>query len=138
MEKEPELVRRARVTQATMARFRERQFDWRTGATCLHMLHFHLRKMGHRPPELPRIRSLLRAKRELDKRGWGGVADMLDTLLPRIPHASMRVGDVAVFASADGLGAITVCAGAHVLGWHEDAAGFAILDPVKIDGAWRC
>lgn len=132
-----EMLRRQEATGKTLAKYRDRAFSWKDGHTCLHMLRFHLRQMGHKPEALPRIRSAIGARRALDQRGWNDVGDMLDSLLPRIPHASMLLGDVAMFTSADGFGAITISLGGKVLGWHDDAAGMTALEPLEIAGAWR-
>lgn len=133
------MIRRQEATEATMAKYRAKPFDWKAGTTCIHLLRFHLRQLGHKPQPLPRIRSAIGARRALDQRGWKHVGDMLDTLLPRLPaYAMMTLGDVAMLRSGDGFGAITICAGPHkVLGWHDDAAGMAVLEPHEIEGAWR-
>lgn len=132
-----DLLRRQKATEATLAKYRDKPFSWKDSNTCLHMLRFHLRQMGHKPEPLPRIRSAIGARRALDERGWQDVGDLLDTLLPRIPHASMLLGDVAMFRSGDGFGAITISVGGKVLGWHDDAPGMTALEPVEIAGAWR-
>jgi hypothetical protein len=135
---QPELLRRQQATMLTLAKYRDKAFDWKAGHTCLHLLRFHLRKMGHKPEPLPRIRSAIGAKRALQVRGWNDVGDMLDTILPRIAPASMALGDVAMLRSGDGFGAITICAGLlKVLGWHDDAPGMKVLEPHEIEGAWR-
>jgi hypothetical protein len=133
----PELLRRQRATEATFAKYREVPFDWKRERTCLHLLRFHLRKMGHKPEPLPRIKSAVAAKRALDARGWKNVGDLLDTMLPRIAPAQMWLGDVAMLESGDGFGAIVVSLGSKVLGWHEDYAGMTALEPLHIGGAWR-
>ena len=138
-EKLPELVRRQRATQATMKRYRDKPFDWKKGATCIHMLRYHLRKMGHKPEKMPRIRSAIGARRQLDMRGCENVSDLMDKMgLERIGHACMIQGDVAVLRSGDGFGSVTISVGgAKVIGWHDDVAGMSVLQPLEIDGAWR-
>jgi hypothetical protein len=134
----PELIRRQEATAATLAKYRHKPFNWKAGTTCVHLLRFHLRKLGYKPEPLPRIRSAIGARRTLDQRGWKDVGDMLDTLLPRIPWARMTLGDIAMLRSGDGFGAIAVCAGPHkVLGWSDAAAGMTILEPLEIEGAWK-
>lgn len=134
----PELIRRRDAVTTTLAKYRDKPFNWKNGTTCIHMLRFHLRQLGYRPEPLPRIRSSIGAKRALRERGWNDVGDMLDTVLPRIAWARMMLGDVAMLRSGDGFGAITICAGPHkVLGWHEDDAGMKVLDPLQIEGAWQ-
>lgn len=137
----PELERRRLATQPTLDKYRLNAVDWRSGVTCIHLAWFQLRRMGHRPPPLPRIRSPLAARRELKKRGWADCAEVLDGIgLERIAPAQMMLGDLAVAPSADGLGAIFVCAGPlMLLGWHEDAETIVVVDAAleHAVGAWR-
>jgi hypothetical protein len=135
-----DLLRRHSATKATLGRYRGKAADWRTGITCVHLARFHLRQMGRKVPSLPRVRSEFAAVRELKARGWRNVADMLDSILERIPPARMALGDLAVVGSADGIGSIMVCAGPHkLLGWREDAVELVTLDVTldQFDGAWR-
>ncbi|MBB4857204.1 hypothetical protein HNO88_000511 [Novosphingobium chloroacetimidivorans] len=131
------MLRRQHATAATLQKYRDAPFDWAAGKTCLHMARFHLRQMGHRPEGLPRIRSAIGARRALDVRGWANVGDMLDTILPRIAPAQMRLGDVAMLDSGDGFGAIVISLGGKVMGWHEGYPGMTALEPIAIAGAWR-
>ena len=136
----PALLRKA-ATEATQARYRGKVFDWRTGATCVHMARYHLRQLGRRPPTLPRLRSALAAKRARQRRGSPDVGDMLDGIgLQRIAPAQMLLGDLAVGPADEFFGAIGVCAGPlKLLGWREDAPGLVILDVdlSQLTGAWR-
>lgn len=141
MTAQPDLLRRKAATEATLARYRGKAFDWSKGITCVHLARCQLRKMGHQPPTLPRFRSLLGAKQALQERGWETVEDMLTEILgPPIPPAMMLLGDLAVAPSEEGLGSIMVCAGPlKFLGWREDAPELVMLD-VSLDqfsGAWR-
>lgn len=132
-----DLLRRQKAVGKTLAKYRGKEFDWQAGCTCIHMLRFHMRQMGHKPEPLPRIRSAVGARRALDRREWSGVSDMLDSMLERIPPARMLLGDVAVFRSEDGFGAITISLGGKVMGWHDEAPMMTALEPIEIDGAWR-
>ncbi len=134
---QPNMIRRQAATTATLNKYRAKPFDWSKGCTCVHLARFHLRQMGHRPPTIPRVRSLLAAKRALKERGWSDTAAMLDSLLPRIPPASMLLGDLAILEDDSGLGAIVVSAGGKCLGWHENAPGMVVLQPLEITAAWR-
>lgn len=125
-----------------MAKYRHREHDWKQAVSCLHMTRFHLRQAGHRPERLPRIGSMTGALRAMKQRGWNNVADMLDAQpgLVRIAPARMLLGDLAVVASEDGVGAVLVCAGPQkLIGWREDVPGMVVLDVPfdQIDGAWR-
>lgn len=137
----PDLLRRKEATEATLARYRHKAFDWSKGITCVHLARYQLRKMGHRPPTLPRFRSAFAAKQAMKERGWSDASEMLDSMLERIPPARMMLGDLAVAPSDEGnMGSIMVCAGPHkLLGWREDAPELVVLD-VSLDeltGAWR-
>jgi hypothetical protein len=135
-----ELLRRQAATSATMAKYRSKAFDWRSEVTCVHMARFHLRKMGHKMPKVPQMRSEIGARHALKARGVDNVAEMLDALLPRIAPAEMLLGDLVVAGSADGIGAIFVCAGPQkIIGWREDEEKMVFLDITlgELDGAWR-
>ena len=137
-----DLLTRQRATQATLDKYRDRTWSWAEATTCVHMTRFHLRKLGHKPEPLPRVRSLIGAKRALASRGWAGVADMLDDQpgLERIAPAQMLLGDLAAVPGTEGLGAIAICAGPQkLLGWHEEGDGMVVLAvPIEnIAGAWR-
>lgn len=142
-EREPDLIRRKRATEATLAKYRPQPFDWKKGVTCVHMARFHLRKMGHRVPELPRIRGPIGAARALKERGWEDVAAMLDAQpgLTRIAPAMMLVGDLIVFPGTEGFQLIGVCGSQHkILGWHEDWTGGMVKIEAPLDlavGSWR-
>lgn len=136
----PEAVRRRDATQATIDRFVGKPLDWKVARHCIKMAHFHLRKMGRKVQALPRIQSPLAARRELKERGWESVSDMLDSLLMRIPPASMVIGDLAAVPGEGGLDAIFVCDGRRRLfGWHGSAEGavFVGVGLEEVTGSWR-
>lgn len=138
----PDLIRRQRATAATMAKFRAKAWSWQDGVTCVHLARFHLRQMGHRPEPMPRVRSLVAAKRALAERGCKTVSDLLDQQpgLMRIAPAQMLLGDLGMLPGLEGLGGIVVCAGPlKLLGWHEEAPGMEVLSaPLQnLIGAWR-
>lgn len=137
-----DLLRRARALDAAKRKYGKRVFSWRNAVTCVHLARSHLVKMGHRPPPLPRIRSLVGARHALAERGWANVMDMLDAQhgLLRIAPAEMLPGDLAALDSDDGIGSIFVCAGPHkLMGWREDSPAMIVLDLSfdQIAGAWR-
>jgi len=139
----PDLIRRQQATQATLNKYRAKPFDWKKAVTCVHMARFHLRKMGHKVPELPRIRGVIGATRALRERGWANVSDMLDAQvsLERIAPAFMRIGDLAVLPGDEVMDSIVINAGTgKLLGWHQDWAGGMIEMEASLDdllGAWR-
>lgn len=136
----PPLERRRIATEKTLARYRGKVFDWQTGITCVHLARTQMRNMGHRPPGIPRFRSLLGARKALAERGWNGVSAMLDDLLPRIAPAQMLLGDLAAVPGVSGLEAIFICAGPRkVFGWREDVPELVVLDvPLgDLSASWR-
>lgn len=138
-----DMLRRQEAAQATLDKFRGKALDWQAGMTCVHLARYHLLRMGHKVPPMPRLRSLLTARRELNARGWADCRAMLDAQpgLAAIPSAMMLLGDLAVLASDDGdIGSIMVCAGPNkLLGWREDAPALVVLDVdfSEITAAWR-
>ena len=134
----PDLLRRQQATEATLAKYRERSLDWHGRTSCVHMARYHLRKMGHRPPPMPDIRSALGARKALKKRGWSDVAAMLDEVLPgaRIPPLAMLLGDLAVVQGDQGLDAILLHAGNEAMGWHEDGSRIVPMIVHDYIGAW--
>lgn len=137
-----DLLRRQKALIATQKKVRGKALDWSKGMTCVHMARFHLRQMGHRPESLPRIRSLIGARRALKERGWANVTDMLNAQpgLASIAPAMMLPADLVVLASEDSIGSIFVCAGPHkMIGWREDVAEAVVLDLSfeHVSGAWR-
>lgn len=136
------LLRRQNATADSMRKFRRKKHDWKAGDTCIHLARFHLKRMGHAVPKLPRITSLLSAKRALEERGWANVAQLLDAQpgLARIAPASMLLGDLAAADSECGMGAVLVHIGnGRLMGWHDAADGMVVLDipPADLIGAWR-
>lgn len=139
----PDTVRRQQAVAATLARFRGRPMEFRSGHTCVHLARFHLRAMGHRPPPIPRFSSEIGARRALAERGWGNCADLLDSLpgLCRVAPLAMLPGDLAVIGSEDGIGAIVVALARHKFaGWRADgldALRVYDVDLSELSAAWR-
>ncbi|MEM6907170.1 MAG: hypothetical protein AAF494_00705 [Pseudomonadota bacterium] len=136
-----ELERRRIATAKTFARYAEQPFDWRKSTTCLHMARMQMRGMGHRPPKMPPLRSAVRARKELEARGHANVIGLLDTMLPRIAPAQMRLGDLAAApGSEEWLDAILInVAPRKFAGWREDQHLMVVLDISldQITAAWR-
>lgn len=135
-----ELERRRLATVKTKAKYGGKPFDWRRCATCMHMARFQMKAMGHKVPRMPSVRSAIRAKRELQARDVVSVIGLLDTLLPRIAPAEMRLGDLAAVPGVEGLDAVFINAAPRkFIGWREDAPTFVTLDiPLEqITAAWR-
>lgn len=141
----PELERRRLATAATMARYGGQPFDWRRSTTCLHLARFQMKAMGHKPPRMPPIRSALRARKELEARGHASVVALMDSILPRIAPAEMRLGDLAAIPgdpeeNAAWLDCLLVnVAPRKFAGWHPDKHLMAVMDIELGDviAAWR-
>lgn len=138
--KKKPLLKRHEALKATMDKFRHRPFDWKTGATCVHLLRFHLKKMGYKVEAVPKLDGPIAAKRELKKRGYASVEAMLDDLLTPIPVAAMLPGDVSVLPGDDALGAVVISLGSTAIGYAEghDAGMTLFTDPgAVLQKAWR-
>lgn len=134
------LAERVTATEKTLAKFRGRPFDWKTGATCIHLARTQARNMRRRVPALPRFTSAVGARTALRKTGHESLEALLDSLFERIAPARMLVGDLALLPGDDALGGIVIADGfGTMLGWHEAAP---VLSPIvgavgECRGAWR-
>lgn len=131
------MLRRKRAIDATMAKYRYRAFDWERGATCVHMLRFHANRLGHKLPRVPKVSGPLAAKKALAKHGWDSVTEMLDALFEPIPVAAMLPGDVSVMPGEGGLEGVAISVGSKAIGWVETIETMALIDPTKLEKAWR-
>lgn len=136
-----EMIRRQQAAQATVDRFKGQ--PWQLGKNdCVRMAAFVLRRMGHRP-QLGKAGSYTTgagALRALKRAGHDTLAGALDALgLARIPPAAALPGDIVMIPGEAPLdGALTVAMGnGRVLGYHEDAEGAEVLQPVAFVAAWR-
>ncbi|MAM40647.1 MAG: hypothetical protein CL949_19580 [Erythrobacter sp.] len=129
-----DLEARRVATEATLAKYRGRRLDY-ARADCVRMIRFHLLQLGHKPPPMPRYRSIVGARRAYLQAG--GLVTVLDGLLPRIPHARMVLGDVAVLDGDSEMDAAVICVGHKVIGWHQDSEQLENLVPLEIKAAWR-
>ena len=126
--KTPPLIRRQKALQSTMDRYRVRSFDWKTGATCVHMLRHHLKAMGHKVPAVPKVDGPIAAKRELRARGWASIEAMLDDLLEPIAVAAMLPGDVSIVPGDDGLEAVYISLGSTAIGYADGVSVVAFAE----------
>ena len=140
----PDLIRRVEAATATVRRYKGKRFDFKAARTCVHMARFHLAAMGHKVPPMPKVNSLVSARRALDSRGWSDCAAMIDSLgFERIAPAQMLAGDLAFRASEDGLGGLLVALGPFkVFGWfgNEETEGRAVvmdMDCSQLEACWR-
>lgn len=136
------LAERVAATNKTLAKFKGRAFDWKTGATCVHLLRAQLLAMGHKPPRVPQFQSAFGAKKALERMGHADLSSLLDGMLMRVPVARMIVGDVALLPGEAPFDAVVIYAGgAKVFGWHgADPEGRLQAIELNIGdylGAWR-
>lgn len=138
------LAARARATDAVLAQYRDRAFDW-SGANCIRLARAQAVALGHQVPPVPLFRSATGAVRALRKRGAGSVAELLDRWFVPILPAQMIVGDLATLptdpAEPGALAAVVVADGiGNLFGWHDadpsrlSVIKFAAADIVR---AWR-
>ena len=129
-----DLERRRIATETTLAKYRGRTLDY-CSADCIRMSRYHLLQMGHKPPPLPRYRSLIGARRAYLQAG--GLIAAFDAILPRIPYSRMLTGDIAVLEGDGGMDAAVICVGHKVIGWNEGSEQLVNLIPLEIKAAWR-
>ena len=134
----PPLIQRQIATQATKDRYFGKPFAWGE-ADCARMAAFHLKAMGW-PVKLAGVgayKTALGAKRALARLGHASLTEAMDARFARISPAATLIGDILSLAGDDAFGALVIAVGnGRVLGWHEDAAGAVILQPLTFDAAW--
>lgn len=98
--------------------------------------------MGHRPPSVPDFRSPRAAKAALKALGHDTLAQLLDSLFPRIPPLAAWVGDLVIMAGGDDFDGIGIAVGGKIVGYHEDHLAEGVVNVVATGldpyiGAWR-
>jgi hypothetical protein len=134
------ILKRREVTQATLDHFASKPFDWRTGATCVHLVRKQLVGMGHKPPPMKAFRSALTAKRALQSKGWANLADMMSSLLTPVAPARAIIGDIVEMPSEDDtFGALAVVMGnGRIMGYLGETDLLTIAQPLVVPlSAWR-
>ncbi|MCH7863261.1 MAG: hypothetical protein IH998_16750 [Proteobacteria bacterium] len=133
-------IRRTNAAQATLDHWKTRPMQLGT-SDCVRMTASHLRRLGHKVklPASGSYRSVRSALKALNERGYSSLADALDAMgLERIAPASAIVGDILMLPAEDKLGALVVALGnGRVVGYHEEAIGAAVLQPIEYVTAWR-
>jgi len=134
------LERRRDAAQATLDRFKGKPFRFGRH-DCAQMVGLHLRTLRKPVKELARAgtyHSLAGGVKALKKLGHDSLADVMDAHFERIAPAAALVGDVIAVPGLEGPGALTVAMGnGRVLGWHEDAEGAVVMQPLEYVAAWR-
>ena len=134
------MVDRVRLTQATVDRFRGREFRFGS-VDCVRVAAWHVRQFGYRPQlgKAGAYKTAIGARAALKRAGFDTIADGLDALgLERVAPAAAWVGDIVMGEGDDAFGALGIMLGNEaMLGFHEHAAGAAILRRVHVATAWR-
>lgn len=137
----PVLERRVAAAQKTLDRFKDKPFQWGR-YDCFQLVAFHCRAIG-RPlkaaPKIGRYASLLTGVKRLRKLGYQDIPALLDAVFERIPPAAAIAGDIVQMPSEDDdVGGVTVSVGnGRVIGYHEDAVGACVMQPMATVAAWR-
>lgn len=133
------LERRHAAIEATMARYRDKPFQWGK-VDCAKVAAFHLKKLGHKISisKAGAYQSPLGAARALKRLGYSTLAEMADGIgLTPIPYSRMLLGDIAEVESDSTIGAIGLYAGnGNLFCFHEDHPGLVTMTPNKILRAW--
>ncbi|WP_037462623.1 DUF6950 family protein [Sphingobium herbicidovorans] len=133
------LERRHAAIEATMARYRDRPFEWGK-VDCAKVAAFHLKRLGHKIliSKAGSYSSPLGASRALRRLGYATLAEMADGIgLTPIPYARMLLGDIAEMPAEAPLGAIGIYAGnGNLFCFHEDHPGLVTFAPDRILRAW--
>ena len=135
------LVRRTAAAQKTLDTWSKRPMKLGS-SDCVRMAASHLRLLGYkvRLPNSGSYRTVRSATKALQAAGYASLEQALDAHgLQRIAPAAAIVGDILMLPGVDKLGGLTVALGnGRVVGWHECAAGGAVvLQPVEYVAAWR-
>ncbi|WP_174291000.1 DUF6950 family protein [Sphingomonas bacterium] len=134
------LDRRVAATQQLLDDWKGRPFDWKAKQHCVRMVAEHLRRMGYTPPlaKAGAYSSALGARRAMKRVGVDTLSEAVDLMsFPRIAPAAALVGDIVELPGEDP-GALAVALGnGRVLGWHPDADGAVVVQPLEYVAAWR-
>ena len=133
------LERRHAAIEATMARYRDKPFQWGK-VDCAKVAAFHLKKLGHRIliSKAGSYQSPLGAARAIRRLGYSTLAEMADGIgLTPIPYSRMLLGDIAEVEGESAIGAIGIYAGnGNIFCFHQDHPGLVTMTPNVILRAW--
>ena len=133
------LERRHAAIEATMARYRDRTFEWGK-VDCAKVAAFHLKKLGHKIliSKAGSYSSPLGAARALKRLGYANLAEMAEGIgLTPIPYSRMLLGDIAEIEGDSPVGAIGIYAGnGNLFCFHQDHPGLVTMTPSTILHAW--
>ena len=132
-----DLVTRAAHTQATRDQFAGLAFDWRS-LDCYRVARAHLGRFGYTLPE-PRYSTALGAYRQMRAQGHATLDDLISSHLTPIAPAEMLLGDIGIYDAAPPFkGALMICAGRKLIGFHEESDVLVNIAPdAPMRAAWR-
>lgn len=135
-----DLIKRRDATQATLDAVKGKPF--RLGRNdCARIAASHLRRMGHqvRLPAAGSYASVRGAMKALADRGYANLLAAMDGMgFERIAPAAAHVGDIIALPTESPLGCLTVAlTNGRALGFVDDVAEAAVLQPVEYATAWR-
>jgi hypothetical protein len=134
------LQKRVAAAQATLDRFKDQPFKFGKH-DCAQLVRWHLRAIG-KPAKVAAkagsYHSLAGGMRALQKLGYKDLIAAMDDHFERIPAAAALPGDVIAMPGIEGPGALTIALGnGRVVGYHEDAPGATVLQPIEMITGWR-
>jgi hypothetical protein len=135
------IERRSTAAQKTKDRFEGE--PWKPGKfDCWQMAAFHARAVGNPLKIASKIgvyHSVAGGIRKLRRLGHKDIPSALDAAFERITPAAAIVGDfIQMLSEDDDIGGVTVCLGnGRVIGYHEEAIGACVLQPLEMVAAWR-
>ena len=134
-----EMERRHAAIEATMARYRDRPFEWGK-VDCARVAAFHLKQLGFKIliSKAGAYRSAATAQSALKRMGYVTLAEMADGIgLTPIAWSRMKLGDIAEVPSEHSIGSLLLYAGnGNCFGFHQDHPGLVTLQPTQILRAW--
>jgi hypothetical protein len=133
------LTQRRIATEATMAEFSDRPFEWGK-SDCVSIVIYHAGQLGRADdiPELKPYSTPTGALRRLKEMGFDTLEELMDSVFERIPVNSTINGDFVLLAGdSDGLDALGVKAGHFIFGFHQDSECPKVCILSEAIGAWR-
>ncbi|WP_347270983.1 DUF6950 family protein [Rhizorhabdus histidinilytica] len=129
------------AAQATLDQFRGKAFQFGR-RDCVRMAASHLRRLGYKVklPPTDSYRSARSALKALRARGFADLAAAVDAHGPRrIAPAAAIAGDLLLIPGEGPFGgALQIALGnGRTAGYHQDAKGVEVLQPVEFVAAWR-
>lgn len=136
------MIARVEAAQGALDRYSGKPFAWYE-ADCARVAAFVLRELGYKPgfSRFGHYKTALGARKALKRNGFADTVDWIDSIhgLSRIPFLMTLPGDIAAYAGADGMSALTVVlSNRRLLGFHPETGGCTVVSPVQLpEICWR-